>query len=285
MKFVIVTGMSGAGKSTALKMLEDMGYFCVDNLPIALLPKFAELAHAPGSDISQVAVGVDIRNGRSLDEMSSVLEHLKASGVSYQILYLEASDEVLVKRYKETRRTHPLAKQGRVEDGIRQEREKLLYLKENATYILDTSQLLTRELKKALEQIFAGEKNFKNLMITVLSFGFKYGIPSDCDLVFDVRFLPNPYYVEGLKYKTGNDKEVQDFVMGYELSHTFLDKLVDMLEFLIPNYILEGKNQLVIGIGCTGGKHRSVTLANKLFEALSNCPEYGVRLEHRDVSR
>ena len=285
MKFVIVTGMSGAGKSTALKMLEDMGYFCVDNLPIALLPKFAELAHAPGSDISQVAVGVDIRNGRSLDEMSSVLEHLKASGVAYQILYLEASDEVLVKRYKETRRTHPLAKQGRVEDGIRQEREKLLYLKENATYILDTSQLLTRELKKALEQIFAGEKNFKKLMITVLSFGFKYGIPSDCDLVFDVRFLPNPYYVEGLKYKTGNDKEVQDFVMGYELSHTFLDKLVDMLEFLIPNYILEGKNQLVIGIGCTGGKHRSVTLANKLFEALSNCPEYGVRLEHRDVSR
>ena len=285
MKFVIVTGMSGAGKSTALKMLEDMGYFCVDNLPIALLPKFAELAHAPGSDISQVAVGVDIRNGRSLDEMSSVLEHLKASGVAYQILYLEASDEVLVKRYKETRRTHPLAKQGRVEDGIRQEREKLLYLKENATYILDTSQLLTRELKKALEQIFAGEKNFKNLMITVLSFGFKYGIPSDCDLVFDVRFLPNPYYVEGLKYKTGNDKEVQDFVMGYELSHTFLDKLVDMLEFLIPNYILEGKNQLVIGIGCTGGKHRSVTLANKLFEALSNRSEYGVRLEHRDVSR
>ena len=285
MKFVIVTGMSGAGKSTALKMLEDMGYFCVDNLPIALLPKFAELAHAPGSDISQVAVGVDIRNGRSLDEMASVLENLKASGVAYQILYLEASDEVLVKRYKETRRAHPLAKQGRVEDGIRLEREKLLYLKENATYILDTSQLLTRELKKALEQILVEEKNFKNLMITVLSFGFKYGIPNDRDLVFDVRFLPNPYYVDGLKYKTGNDEEVQDFVMDYEISHIFLDKLVDMLNFLIPNYILEGKNQLVIGIGCTGGKHRSVTLANKLFEALSDRSEYGVRLEHRDVSR
>ena len=285
MKFVIVTGMSGAGKSTALKMLEDMGYFCVDNLPIALLPKFAELAHAPGSDISQVAVGVDIRNGRYLDEMASVLENLKASGVAYQILYLEASDEVLVKRYKETRRAHPLAKQGRVEDGIRLEREKLLYLKENATYILDTSQLLTRELKKALEQILVEEKNFKNLMITVLSFGFKYGIPNDCDLVFDVRFLPNPYYVDGLKYKTGNDEEVQDFVMGYEISHIFLGKLVDMLNFLIPNYILEGKNQLVIGIGCTGGKHRSVTLANKLFEALSDRSEYGVRLEHRDVSR
>ena len=285
MRLVIVTGMSGAGRTTALKMLEDMGYFCVDNLPIALLPKFAELAHAPGSDISQVAVGVDIRNGRSLDEMASVLENLKASGVAYQILYLEASDEVLVKRYKETRRAHPLAKQGRVEDGIRLEREKLLYLKENATYILDTSQLLTRELKKALEQILVEEKNFKNLMITVLSFGFKYGIPNDCDLVFDVRFLPNPYYVDGLKYKTGNDEEVQDFVMDYEISHIFLDKLVDMLNFLIPNYILEGKNQLVIGIGCTGGKHRSVTLANKLFEALSDRSEYGVRLEHRDVSR
>lgn len=285
MKFVIVTGMSGAGKSTALKMLEDMGYFCVDNLPIALLPKFAELAHAPGSDISQVAMGVDIRNGRSLNEMASVLDGLMASGVVYQILYLDASDEVLVKRYKETRRAHPLAKEGRVEDGIRLEREKLTFLKKNATYILDTSQLLTRELKKALEQILVEEKNFKNLMITVLSFGFKYGIPSDCDLVFDVRFLPNPYYVEGLKYKTGNDKEVQDFVMGYELSHVFLEKLADMLNFLIPNYILEGKNQLVIGIGCTGGKHRSVTLANHLFEALSDKTEYGVRLEHRDVSR
>lgn len=285
MKFVIVTGMSGAGKSTALKMLEDIGYFCVDNLPIALLPKFAELAHAPGSDINQVAMGVDIRNGRSLNEMESVLEGLQVSGVTYQILYLDASDEVLVKRYKETRRAHPLAKEGRVEDGIRLEREKLTFLKKHATYILDTSQLLTRELKKALEQILVKEKNFKNLMITVLSFGFKYGIPSDCDLVFDVRFLPNPYYVEGLRYKTGNDQEVQDFVMGYELSHTFLSKLVDMLNFLIPNYILEGKNQLVIGIGCTGGKHRSVTLANKLFEALSDRTEYGVRLEHRDVSR
>jgi len=285
MKFVIVTGMSGAGKSTALKMLEDMGYFCVDNLPIALLPKFAELAYAPGSDITQVAMGVDIRNGRSLDEMAGVLESLQSSGVAYEILYLDASDEVLIKRYKETRRVHPLAKTGRVEDGIRLERKKTAFLKSHTTYILDTSQLLTRELKKALEKILTEEKKFKNLMITVLSFGFKYGIPGDCDLVYDVRFLPNPYYVEGLKYKTGNDAEVQEFVMGYELSHVFLEKLVDMLNFLIPNYILEGKNQLVIGIGCTGGKHRSVTLANKLFEALSDKAEYGVRLEHRDVSK
>lgn len=285
MKLVIVTGMSGAGKSTALKMLEDMGYFCVDNLPIALLYKFAELACAPGSDINQVAVGVDIRNGRSLGEMASVLELFKKAGIPYEILFLDASDAILVKRYKETRRRHPLAAAGRVEEGINKEREKLKFLKSHANYIIDTSQLLTRELKAALEKVIVEEKRFDNLMITVLSFGFKYGIPNDCDLVFDVRFLPNPYYVDGLKYKTGNDKEVQNFVMGYELSHTFLDKLLDMLDFLIPNYILEGKTQLVIGIGCTGGKHRSVTLANKLFEKMSERTEYGVRLEHRDVSR
>ncbi|MBD9013251.1 MAG: RNase adapter RapZ [Lachnospiraceae bacterium] len=261
MKFVIVTGMSGAGKSTALKMLEDMGYFCVDNLPIALLPKFAELAHAPGSDISQVAVGVDIRNGRSLDEMSSVLEHLKASGVAYQILYLEASDEVLVKRYKETRRTHPLAKQGRVEDGIRQEREKLLYLKENATYILDTSQLLTRELKKALEQIFAGEKNFKNLMITVLSFGFKYGIPSDCDLVFDVRFLPNPFYIPEYRHKTGRVQVVNDYIHSFDVTDEFKTHYFNTMDFLVPNYEKEGKAQFIVAVGCTGGMHRSVAMA------------------------
>ena len=284
MKLVIVTGMSGAGKSTALKMLEDMGYFCVDNLPIALLYKFAELACAPGSDINQVAVGVDIRNGRSLGEMASVLELFKKAGIPYEILFLDASDAILVKRYKETRRRHPLAAAGRVEEGINKEREKLKFLKSHANYIIDTSQLLTRELKAALEKVIVEEKRFDNLMITVLSFGFKYGIPNDCDLVFDVRFLPNPYYVDGLKYKTGNDKEVQDFVMGYELSHTFLDKLLDMLDFLIPNYILEGKTQLVIGIGCTGGKHRSVTLANALFTALCQ-KEHTVLLKHNDVEK
>jgi len=285
MKLVIVTGVSGAGKSTSLKMLEDMGYFCVDNLPIPLFSKFVELASAPGSDINQVALGVDIRNGKALSETATVLENLKTAKIPFEILYLEASDEVLIKRYKETRRAHPLAKDGRVEEGIRKERECLTYLREHATYILDTSQLLTRELKQALEKILTEEQTFKNLMITVLSFGFKYGIPNDCDLAFDVRFLPNPYYVEGLKYKTGNDKEVQEFVMDSEMAHIFLEKLTDMLQFLIPNYIMEGKSQLVIGIGCTGGKHRSVTLANKLFEALSARTEYGIRLEHRDISR
>ena len=285
MRFVIITGMSGAGKSTALKMLEDMGYFCVDNLPIALLGKFAELAGAPGGEINKVALGVDIRSGQALGELETELEKLAIKGLSYEILFLDASDSVLVKRYKETRRSHPLAKGGRVDKGIQEEREKLAFLKKHADYILDTSQLLTRELNQGLDKIFMQNQEFKNLMITVLSFGFKYGIPQDCDLVFDVRFLPNPFYVDDLKQKTGNDKEVQDYVMGFEVSHVFLNKLTDMLEFLIPNYVLEGKNQLVIGVGCTGGKHRSVTLANRLYEALNGQKEYGVRLEHRDIRK
>ena len=285
MRFVIITGMSGAGKSTALKMLEDMGYFCVDNLPIALLGKFAELAGAPGGEINKVALGVDIRSGQALGELETELEKLAIKGLSYEILFLDASDSVLVKRYKETRRSHPLAKGGRVDKGIQEDREKLAFLKKHADYILDTSQLLTRELNQELDKIFMQNQEFKNLMITVLSFGFKYGIPQDCDLVFDVRFLPNPFYVDDLKQKTGNDKEVQDYVMGFEVSHVFLNKLTDMLEFLIPNYVLEGKNQLVIGVGCTGGKHRSVTLANRLYEALNGQKEYGVRLEHRDIRK
>lgn len=283
MRFVIVTGMSGAGKSTALKMLEDVGYFCVDNLPIALVTKFAELAFGQASDISRVALGVDIRSGEALGELEKVLERMTMEGFEYEILFLDASDGVLVKRYKETRRTHPLAKGGRVDKGIEEERLKLEFLKRNADYIIDTSQLLTRELNVELDKIFVQNQEFKNLVITILSFGFKYGIPSDSDLVFDVRFLPNPFYVEGLKYKTGEDEEVQEYVMGFDLAHEFLDKLVEMVRFLIPNYILEGKNQLVISIGCTGGKHRSVTLADKLYEQLNNQSEYGVKIEHRDI--
>ena len=285
MRFVIVTGMSGAGKTTALKMLEDMGYFCVDNLPISLIEKFADLAFAPGSEIEKVALGVDIRSGQALDEIEKVLEQLAMGGRNYEILFLDASDEVLVKRFKETRRRHPLAKDGRVDKGIVEERERLKYLKRNAEYILDTSQLLTRELKGELDKIFVQNKEFKNLVITILSFGFKYGIPADCDLVFDVRFLPNPFYVEELRQKSGNDREVQDYVMGYEVSGKFLEKLTEMLDFLIPNYVLEGKNQLVISIGCTGGKHRSVTLANKLYDRLRENADYAVRIEHRDIEK
>lgn len=282
---MIVTGMSGAGKSSALKMLEDFGYFCVDNLPIPLLNKFAELAWSQKSEINKVALGVDIRSGQSFNELEGELEKLPARGIEYEILFLDASDATLVKRYKETRRTHPLAKNGRVDQGIEMERRRLSDLKKSADYIIDTSQMLTRDLHQELEKIFVENKDFKNLMITILSFGFKYGIPADADLVFDVRFLPNPYYIDELKRKTGNEKEVQDYVMGFEISHIFLEKLKDMLRFLIPNYVLEGKNQLVIAIGCTGGKHRSVTLANQLYESFQSQTEYGLRIEHRDVQR
>lgn len=284
MRFVIVTGMSGAGKSIALKMLEDLEYYCVDNLPIQLIKNFAELLK-PNQEVSRVALGVDIRSGQAFEELEEVLADMHNSGYEYEILFLDASDEVLIKRYKETRRNHPLAQGERVNQGIQTERGKLAFLKGRADYIIDTSTMLTRELKKELENIFVNNKEFKNLFVTVLSFGFKYGIPSDSDLVFDVRFLPNPYYVSDLKNKTGNDKEVQDYVMGTETSNVFLQKLVDMVQFLIPNYILEGKNQLVISVGCTGGKHRSVTLANRLYEALEGRGEYGVKVEHRDIEK
>lgn len=278
--------MSGAGKSTALKMLEDMGYFCVDNLPVPLIPKFAELLVVPGTEMNKVALGVDIRSGQNFQDLANVLTELDESGCKYEILYLESSDDVLVKRYKETRRFHPLAgSDGRVEDGLKKERELLGFLKKKANYLVDTSHMLTRELKAELNKIFVQNKEYKNLYITVLSFGFKYGIPNDADLVFDVRFLPNPYYIEELRPMSGNDQAVRDYVMNNEVAKQFLTKLTDMVEFLIPNYISEGKTQLVIGIGCTGGKHRSVTLANELYEALEKTESYGVRIEHRDIGK
>lgn len=286
MKFVILTGMSGAGKSTAIKMMEDIGYYCVDNLPIALFEKFVELSSLQeNAELQKVAVGIDIRNGQALEEIRDVLARIKKKKVHYEILFLDAEDSVLVKRYKETRRNHPLSGGDRVDKGIEEERKRLAFLKESADYIIDTSQLLTRELKAELDKIFVQNQDYKNLFITILSFGFKYGIPADSDLVFDVRFLPNPYYVEGLRAKTGNDKEIQDYVFQYEEAHTFLDKLEDMLNFLIPNYIAEGKNQLVISIGCAGGKHRSVTLANALYERLSGQKGYGLKIEHRDIGK
>lgn len=285
MRFVIVTGMSGAGKSTALKMLEDMGYFCVDNLPIQLMPKFAEMLSTPDAEINQVALGVDIRSGQALDGLEEQLSKMDVQGIRYEILFLDARDDVLVKRYKETRRQHPLGGIGRVDIGIAKERERIAFLKMRATYILDTSKTLTRELKLELEKIFIRGKEFKNLYISVMSFGFKYGIPQDADLVFDVRFLPNPYYIDSLKEKTGNDLEVQEYVLNNERAQTFLEKVKDLMEFLLPNYILEGKNQLVVAIGCTGGKHRSVTLANALYRFMEKKEHFGVRIEHRDIEK
>lgn len=286
MRCVIVTGMSGAGKSTALKMLEDVGYFCVDNLPVQLIPKMADLLRVPGSELNKAALGVDIRSGQSLDELAEVLEELDGAGMKYEILFLESSDNVLIKRYKETRRFHPLAgNDSRVDEGIQKERERILFLKKKADYLIDTSHMLTQELKRELNKIFVQNKEYKNLYISVLSFGFKYGIPPDADLVFDVRFLPNPYYIEELRPHSGNDKQVRDYVMDNKKAEIFLEKMTDLVEFLIPNYVQEGKTQLVVGIGCTGGKHRSVTLANELFEILSKNENYGIRIEHRDIGK
>lgn len=285
MKLVIVTGMSGAGKTIALKMLEDIGFYCVDNLPIPLMEPFAELAMQKPSAHEQMALGIDIRSGEELPQLQHVLENWKQQNMPYEIIFLDCSDEILVKRYKETRRSHPLAGKGRVDTGIKLEREKLEFLKNEANYIMDTSQLLTRELRKELEKIFLENQEYRNLFITVLSFGFKYGIPADADLVFDVRFLPNPYYVESLRSHTGEEAEVQAYVRRGGTAEVFLGKLYDMLDFLIPNYIQEGKNQLVIAIGCTGGKHRSVTVANAIYQHLSSHEEFGLKIEHRDIDK
>ena len=266
-------------------MMEDIGFFCIDNLPIQLVDKLVEFYEKFESNIDKVAVGIDIRDKEGLEHIESTLTSLTEKKVLYDILFLDAENEVLIKRYKETRRNHPLAGRERIESGIVQEREKLEFLKEKATYIIDTSQLLTRELKLELEKIFVQNQDYKNLFVTILSFGFKYGIPSDSDIVMDVRFLPNPYYVDGLRAKTGNDKEIQDYVMQFEDAQVFLDKLEDLVKFLIPHYIEEGKNQLVISIGCTGGKHRSVTLANELYKRLQSEKDYGLKIEHRDIAK
>ena len=282
MRFVIVTGMSGAGKSSVLKMLEDAGYFCVDNLPIPLIPTFARLTVKESPNISKIALGIDIRSGQALDEAGGVLHQLREEGYSYEILFLECSNEVLIKRFKETRRTHPLSGTDRVDKGIEEERRHLKAMKAEADYILDTSQMLVRDLKLQIDHIFVENGTYHNFFITVLSFGFKYGIPADADLVFDVRFLKNPYYVPELKKRTGLEQDVRDYVLSSPMAPEFLDKLEDMIRFLIPGYIAEGKNQLVVAVGCTGGRHRSVTVAYELEKRLAKT-EYGVKAEHRDV--
>lgn len=286
MRCVIVTGMSGAGKSTVLKFLEDVGYFCVDNLPPSLIPKFIELCSTPNSNINSVAIGVDIRGGMLFGDLSSFLTEIKGDeNRNIEILYLDSEDEVLLKRYKESRRQHPLNLKGeRLIDGIKSERKQLKNLKGMADYIIDTTHMLTRQLRAQLSEIFLEEKNFDSLMITVLSFGFKYGIPADADLVFDVRFIPNPFYIDELKNLTGNDVAVRDYVMSWEEAKIFRDKLIDMCEFLVPNYIKEGKNQLVIAVGCTGGKHRSVTFANELYNKLKSVG-HSVIIAHRDIDK
>jgi UPF0042 nucleotide-binding protein len=282
MKFVIITGLSGAGKSQAMKCMEDIGFYCVDNLPPLLIPKFAELCFHSHGDIEKVALVIDIRGRKFFGDLFESLDKIRQEGYDYEILFLEASDETLIKRFKETRRSHPLTPDGSLIEGIEEERERLAELKRNAKHIVDTSKLATAQLKEEIKKIYIEGIKIENLTISIQSFGFKKGIPLDADLVFDVRFLPNPYYIESLRDCTGNDIQVRNYVMQWTESTEFLQKLIDMLEFLIPHYIKEGKTQLVIAIGCTGGRHRSVTIANILYEVLQK-KGHRVTIQHRDL--
>jgi len=283
MKIIIVTGMSGSGKTVALKMFEDFGYYCVDNLPVELVSNFVELTIDSERGMKGVALGIDIRSG--LDGLDGVLDELKHKKINMEILFLEADDEALIKRYKETRRNHPLAADGRLIDGIHLERQRLAFLRAKADRIMDTGRMLTKELKQELRAIYVDGKSFNNLFVTVLSFGYMYGIPDDPDLLFDVRFLPNPFYDPDLRLKTGEEHGVADYVFSNGDAEVFLDKLDDMIKFLIPRYIDEGKSALVIGIGCTGGQHRSVAIAAALKRRLDTIEGIGVRLEHRDMGK
>ncbi|MDW5299074.1 MAG: RNase adapter RapZ [Sedimentibacter sp.] len=284
MEFVIITGMSGAGKSQTIKILEDINYYCMDNMPPALLPNFAELCKSSSNDVYKVAVVADIRGGIFFKDLFNSLDELKNKGIKYRILFLDTSDDELVKRYKEQRRPHPLSTTGTIIDGIREERISLDEVKKKSDYIIDTTNMKIGRLKEELLNIFVQGNISFNLNITVMSFGYKYGIPQDSDLVFDVRFLPNPFYIEELKNFTGNDKNVQDYVMGFETTTIFIEKLTDLIIFLLPHYIKEGKSNLVISIGCTGGKHRSVAISNYIASTLGG-KNYRVLLNHRDVEK
>lgn len=284
MRFVIVTGLSGAGKSQAIRSLEDLGYFCVDNLPPTLMGKFAEACYQTDGKIDKIALVIDIRGGEFFDALFENLKYLGEHNYRYEILFLDANDNVLVKRYKESRRKHPLAPEGRILQGIELERKILDEVKYSATNIIDTSELTPMQLREKISQIYGEDGHLENkLFINVLSFGFKYGIPVDADLVFDVRFLPNPFYIPELKEFSGNDKAIKDYVLSFKETKEFLNKLLDMLEFLIPNYVKEGKRQLIVAIGCTGGRHRSVTIANDIYERL-NEKGHKVNIEHRDIN-
>ena len=282
-RFIIVTGLSGAGKSEATNALEDMGYFCVDNLPPKLIKKFAEVCKQSKGSIDKVALVMDIRGGIFFDDLFESLSELSKEQFQYEILFLDTSDEVLVKRFKEKRRSHPLAPGGRVITGIELERQKLREVKDKADVIIDTSKYAIKDLREEMARKF-GDKEMpeKQMAITILSFGFKYGIPVDSDLVFDVRFIPNPFYIPELKPFSGNDEPVKNYVMEQTETQTFLQKANDMFEFLIPNYQKEGKRQLIISIGCTGGRHRSVAIANSIYETL-RANNHDVYIEHRDI--
>ena len=284
MRFVVITGLSGAGKSQAVRFMEDLGFYCIDNMPPSLIPKFAEICFQSQGKIEKVAFVVDIRGGELFNEIFSGLDSLSELGYMTEILFLEASDNALIKRYKETRRKHPLDSEGRITEAIMKERDLLKDIRSRADHIIDTSNLLPQQLKEQIMEIFIEGKKYEGIIINIISFGFKYGIPLDSDLVFDVRFIPNPYYINSLRRITGKSEEVKKYVLKWPEAKEFIKKLRSMIEFLIPNYIKEGKAQLVIAIGCTGGKHRSVTIAEDLYEYL-NKTNHKALINHRDIEK
>lgn len=284
MRFIVITGISGAGKSLVAKQLEDDGFYCIDNLPPLLIPKIAEICSQSYRKMDKIGLVIDIRGGELLNDLFPALESLREAGHTYEILFMEASDKVVIKRYKESRRSHPLAQEGRLLKGISEERRVLQKIKDRADYVIDTSVLTPRQLKDAILGIIGQDSTFRSLIVNIISFGFKYGVPIECDLIFDVRFIPNPYYIESMKKLTGKSDSVRDFVLGMPETVEFVDKLNSMLDFLIPNYVKEGKSQLVIGIGCTGGRHRSVAIADKLNENLAE-KHHRTIVEHRDIEK
>jgi RNase adapter protein RapZ len=284
LRFVIITGLSGAGRSFAIKCLEDLGYFCVDNLPTTLIPTFAELCTHSSRDMRLIALGVDIREGEYLSHLMETLAELRVQGHKPEVLFLEAADETLVRRYQETRRRHPLAGDGSVLEGIRAERKALAHLRESADRIIDTSGLSVHQLKERLIEGYGPQGTRDELTVSLMSFGFKHGAPYDADLVFDVRFLPNPHFVDRLKRLDGRDSAVEEFVMSFEESRTLLAKIEDLLRFLLPLYRREGKAYLTVALGCTGGRHRSVTLVELLRRSLEGAGAAPV-VRHRDIDR
>jgi len=276
--------MSGAGKTTALKIFEDAGYHCVDNLPPSLIGSFITLCLERDMGINQVALGIDIRGGKMFEDLSHGIQSLSEAAVDYSILFLDSSNEILLNRYKETRHLHPLAKQDLISVGITKERALVEDVRGKATHIIDTSHLLPRHLKEKILTLFTNQTNTGRLLINVISFGFKYGIPKECDMVFDVRFLPNPFYIPALKPYSGLDAPVRDYVMSHDVSVRFMESLLGMLHFLVPHYISEGKSQLIVGIGCTGGRHRSVTLSEELQNTLA-LQEYTAVVYHHDIDK
>lgn len=284
MQYTVVTGMSGSGKTQVIRFLEDMGYFCIDNMPPILIPKFSEMLTSVNGKFNNVAFVIDTRVGDMINELLEQVEDLKKKGYDCRLLYIDADDATLIKRYKETRRLHPIDNTNGLLASIQQERKMLEKLYNAADYVIDTSRINSQGLLQKLKEIYVSKDQKQVLEINVMAFGFKYGMPLDADLVFDARCFPNPFYIEELKHKTGNDKEVQDYVMSFPTSVTFMEKLEDMMAFMIPLYIEEGKISLSIAIGCTGGKHRSVTMTNKLADFLKS-KGYSVNVSYRDLGR